>query len=201
MLTIAEPVKTECLQFELPEMNDEQFARFCALNRDLRIERTAGGVILIMAPAYSISGFHNGELTSQLFLWSRADGTGVAFDSSAGFRLPNSAILSPDAAWISRARLERLSPEDRCGFLPLCPDFVAELRSSTDRLSRLQAKMEEFRDQGARLGWLIDSEEQRVYVYRPGEAVEIHERPETLSGDPVLPGLVLNLARIWSPDW
>jgi Uma2 family endonuclease len=179
------------------EMTDDQFFEFCQLNRDLRIERTAQGELLIMPPTGGETGERNAEITMQLRLWAKRDGTGTTFDSSSGFVFPNGAIRSPDAAWTAHSRLATLTTEQKKKFLPLCPDFALELRSPTDSLVTLQAKMQEYLDNGTLLGWLIDSEQRRVYVYRPQTLVEILENPETVSGDPVLPGFTLDLREIW----
>ena len=180
-------------------LTEEQFAAFCAQNRDMRIELTAEGVLEIMPPAFGISGNKNGQITLQLGNWSNQDDTGVFFDSSAGFRLPNRAIRSPDASWVLRSRLAALSDEDKNRFIPLCPDFVVELRSTTDRLSVVQAKMAEYIANGARLGWLIDPINRRVYVYRPNAPVEVLDAPDMLSAEPELAGFALNLTPIWEP--
>jgi Uma2 family endonuclease len=182
-------------------MTDDQFFRFCQQNRDLRIEQTAAGDVLIMPPAGPESSDRNGELTTQLRLWAKREGSGVAFDSSAGFTLPDSAVLSPDASWILKERLAALTSEQRRGFWPICPDFVAELRSSTDRLSALQAKLQQFIDNGARLGWLIDPEPRHLHVYRPGQPVERLENPTTVPGDPVLPGFVLDAQAVFDTSF
>lgn len=184
-------------------MDDDQFASFCALNDDLRIERTAEGDLVIMPPAFSRTGARNFQLTVQVGGWAASDGRGVGFDSSAGFRLPNSAIRGPDSSWVSNARLAQLTDQERDKFLPLCPDFVIELRSHSDRLRDVQAKMEEYIDNGAKLGWLIDpeSDPHKVYVYRPGRTVEELTDPDTLSGDPELSGFVLDLKLIWEPGF
>ncbi len=179
------------------EMTDDQFFEFCQINRDLRIERAAQGELLIMPPTGGETGERNAEISLQLRLWAKRDGTGTTFDSSSGFILPNGATRSPDAAWITRSRLTALSAEQRKKFLPLCPDFVVKLRSPTDNLTALQAKMQEYLDNGLRLGWLIDPEQQRVYVYRPQTPAEILENPETISGDPILSGFTLDLREIW----
>ena len=121
---------------------------------------------------------------------------GVGFDSSTGFRLPNGADRSPDVSWVRRERWESLTPQQRKGFLPLCPDFVVELRSESDSLTKLQAKMGEYIDNGAKLGWLIDPQNRRVEIYRPGRDVEVLENPTNLSGEDVLPGFILNLRRV-----
>ncbi|MBI3304230.1 MAG: Uma2 family endonuclease [Deltaproteobacteria bacterium] len=179
------------------DLTDDQFYEFCQINRDLRIERTAQGELVIMPPAGWETGRRNAEITIQLGTWTKGDGTGVATDSSAGFKLPNGATRSPDAAWVTQVRLAALTQEQREKFLPLCPDFVLELRSPTDSLVLLQAKMQEYLDNGARLGFLIDPEHKRVYVYRPQTPVEILENPDTISGDPVLSGFILDLRAIW----
>lgn len=179
------------------ELKDEQFYEFCQINRDLRIERNAQGELLIMPPTGGETGAQNAEITMQLRLWAKRDGTGVSFDSSTGFLLPNKAVRSPDAAWIKRSRWATLTAEQRKKFIPLCPDFVVELCSPTDDLSVLQAKMQEFLDNGAQLGWLVDPEARGVYVYRPQAPVECLENPDAISGDPVLSSFVLDLKEIW----
>ena len=180
-------------------MTEEQFVEFCAQNDELRIERTAEGALEIMPPTFIDTGNRNFETIGQLAVWARQDGRGVGFDSSAGFTLPNGAIRSPDAAWILRSRLDALTEEERKGFGRICPDFVIEIRSASDRLSTLQAKMQEYIDNGARLGWLIDPIGRRAYVYRPGAAVEVLDSPQTLSGDPELAGFALDMGAIWEP--
>lgn len=179
------------------DLSEDQLFDVCQLNRDLRIERTAEGELLIMPPAGWETGSQNGEVTRQLGNWARRDGTGVAVDSSAGYTLPNGATRGPDASWITRSRLEQIPAERRRRFLPACPDFVLELRPPSDRLADVQAKMQEYLDNGARLGWLLDPEPRRLYVYRPDVEVERLDNPETVSGDPVLPGFVLELRTIW----
>ena len=140
----------------------------------------------------------NFELTGVFSLWVHAEGTGIGFDSSTGFTLPNGATRSPDLAWVKRDRWEGLTPEQRKGFAPLCPDFVIELRSPSDALEYVQAKMQEYLDNGAQLGWLIDPIEKRVYIYRPQTPVACLDNPQTISGEPVLPGFVLELGRVWN---
>ncbi len=180
-------------------LTDDQFYELCQLNRDLRIERTAQGELLIMPPAGGETGRQNSELNRQLGNWAKRDGTGVVFDSSTGFNLPNGAIRSPDAAWVKRSRLATLTQEQKKKFLPLAPDFVIELRSPSDHLHTLQAKMQEYIENGVQLGWLIAPEERRVYIYQPQKHVACLENPLTLSGDPVLLGFVLDLQEIWEP--
>ena len=176
---------------------DEQFYEFCRLNRELRIERGAEGEVTIMAPAGWESARRNAEVTSQLQAWAREDGTGAAADSSAGYVLPNGAVRSPDASWVSNARLASVAPEQRSRFLPLCPDFVIELRSPGDRLPALQDKMADYVANGAALGWLIDPVNRQVFVYRPGREVERLDEPESLSGSPALSGFDLRMGAIW----
>jgi len=177
-------------------LNDDTFFTFCQLNPDLRLERTATGELIIMPPTGGNTSHRNAEITTQLHIWSKQDGSGKAFDSSGGFVLPNGAVRSPDASWVDKNRLAVLTPEQRKQFLPLCPDFVIELRSETDRLSYLKHKMEEYRDNGAQLGWLIDPINRRIYVYRPHEAVQELDNPETLSAAPVI-SFVLDLRDVW----
>ncbi|QQW30047.1 Uma2 family endonuclease [Arthrospira sp. PCC 9108] len=176
----------------------EQFQAIAAANPDLRLERTATGELLVTPPTGSESGKRNSRIIGQLDRWDEAhEELGVAFDSSTGFILPNGAIRSPDASWVSRPRWEALTPEVRRGFAPLCPDFVVELRSPTDSLSELRQKMGEYLENGARLGWLIDPQNRRVEIYRPQQEIEVGEDPTELSGGDVLPGFVLRLNRIW----
>ena len=178
-------------------LTDEQFFEFCQINRDLRIERTTTGELLIMSPTGSDTGNRNFKLNQQLANWTDADGTGIGFDSSSGFTLPNGAERSPDAAWIRLERWNSLTPEQQKKFAPICPDFVVELRSASDNLAPLKTKMEEYIENGASLGLLIDRKNRNIYIYRPGVAVECLENPATVSGDPVLPGFVLDLSKIW----
>ncbi len=179
------------------EVSDEEFYAFCRLNRDVCIERNAQGDVIIMPPAGGETSERNAEITMQLRFWAKGDGTGASFDSSGGFRLPNGAVRSPDAAWIEHTRLNALSLRDRRRFVPLCPDFVIELRSESDQLAPLQEKMQEYLDNGLGLGWLIDPYTERVYVYRSGLPIEELERPSRISGDPVLRGFELDLDEIW----
>ncbi len=184
----------------LTEMTDEQFEQFCALNEILRIERTAKGEIVLMPPTHGYTGNRNAKINTQLGNWSERDGTGEYFDSSTGFKLPNGALRSPDASWISNSRLEALTPDQRSGYLDICPDFVIELRLSSDSISMLQDKMREYIDNGARLGWLIDplANPKCVYIYRPQAEVGVLEDPDAVSGEPELSGFTLKLERIWN---
>jgi Uma2 family endonuclease len=181
----------------LMKLTDDQLYELCQLNPELRIERTAQGELLIMPPTGGETSKRNFDLIVAVGIWARQDNSGIAFDSSGGFILPNSALRSPDVAWIKRSRLEGLTEEQKRKFIPLCPDFVIELRSPTDSLRALQTKMQEYMDNGAQLGWLIDPEGKRVYVYRPDHPVECLEQPAEMSADPVLPGFVLDLHTFW----
>ncbi len=178
-------------------LTDDQLFEFSQINRDLRIERNAQGELIIMPPPGGDTGERNSEINMQLRLWTKRNGEGATFDSSSGFRLINGAVRSPDAAWVRRSRLNALTADERKKFVPLCPDFVIELRSSTDSLNLLLEKMQEYLDNGAQLAWLIDPEQRRVYVYRPQEPVQELDKPETVSGDPLLSGFELNLREIW----
>ncbi|NET61230.1 MAG: Uma2 family endonuclease [Symploca sp. SIO2E6] len=178
-------------------MTIEQFYEFCQANQELRIERTATGEVIIMPPVFSDTGNRNFNLAVQLGLWAERDGTGVGFDSSSGFTLPNGATRSPDAAWMKSSRWNTLTEAQRASFAPICPDFVVELRSASDTLSGLQMKMQEYIENGALLGWLIDHKNRRVYLYRPNQAPEILDNPDVILGDPELPGFVLQMAKVW----
>lgn len=182
-------------------MDDEQFLALCSANDPLRFERTAEGDLVIMAPAGEDAPIQNSELTRQLGNWTKQDGTGRAFDSSAGFKLPNQATRGPNAAWVLRERLAALTPEQKKPFPQITPDFVVELRSSTDRLRDLQQKMLEYMQNGVRLGWLLDPKNRRVYVYRPGAEVERLDNPATVAGDPVLPGFVLDAQAVFDAGY
>ena len=183
------------------ELTDDQLLRLCSLNDALRIELNAKGELEILPPANPHTSIQNASLTSGLVVWARADGTGWGFDATAGFTLPNGAVRSPDASWILKERWAELSHEEKRKFAHIVPDFVVELRSPSDRLGYVQSKMQEYMDSGVRLGWLIDPFQGRVHVYRPGAPVEVLEGPETLSGDPELPGFSLDLKPIWEPDF
>lgn len=175
------------------QLSEEQFFALCQLNRDLKIERNATGELVFMSPTGAEGEERNFNLIGQLWAWTTEDDTGVGFGSSGGFTLPNGAVRSPDAAWIKKSRWQGIEPELRKRFAPLCPDFVVELCSETDGLQVLQEKMVEYRENGARLGWLIDPQEKKVYVYRPDVAVEELVKPLSLSGEEVLPSFVLDL--------
>ncbi len=179
-------------------VTSEQFAALAAANRELHLERTATGELIVNPPTGSETGKRNSKIIYFLVRWIEEEGgNGEAFDSSTGFELPNGANRSPDASWMSQARWDALTPEQRQGFAPLCPDFVVELRSKNDTLKDLRAKMEEYRENGAKLGWLINPKNKQVEIYRLGQEVEALENPSQLSGETVLPGFSLNLKRVW----
>lgn len=179
-------------------LTDEAFYQLCQANPDVKFERSAQGELIIMSPTGGESGRRNADIAIDLGIWNRQTQLGYTFDSSTCFKLPNGAERSPDAAWIAASRWEALSPNDRAKFPPIAPDFVIELRSGSDRLATLQAKMQEYQDNGVRLGWLINPQDQQVEIYRPGQVIEILEAPQQLSGETVLPGFVLSLTRIFS---
>ncbi|MEG4248254.1 Uma2 family endonuclease [Microcoleus sp. AT3-A2] len=193
----------ETISIELPNaigivVSSEQFEALALANPDLRLERTAAGELIVNPPTGGESGSRNLSISGQVDRWCEAhEDLGEGFDSSTGFILPNGARRSPDASWVSRTRWEALTPKQRQGFVPLCPDFVVELRSASDSLSTLQTKMREYIDNGARLGWLIDPQNRQVEIYRQQVEVEILINPAELSGEDVLPGFVLNLRRVW----
>ena len=185
------------------KLTDQQFLELCGLNDGLRIEINARGELELMAPTFGSTGNRNLRIAIALGNWALEDGTGEGFDSSSGFTLPNGALRSPDAAWVLKSSLAELPDRGMDSFPALCPDFVIELRSHSDRLQDLQTKMEEYLENGARLGWLIDplDPRHRVYIYRPGVDVEVLDAPEALSGDPELPGFVLEMRRVWEPSF
>ena len=179
------------------KVTHEQFQEIAAVNRDLRLERTATGELIIMAPTGSDTGYRNQDMSGQLWLWNRQTKLGVVFDSSSGFKLPNGADRSPDASWVKLERWQTLTPKEQEGLAPLCPDFVVELRSKSDNMEPLREKMREYMANGAILGWLIDRKNQKVEIYRQNQDVEILDNPRTLSGGDVLPGFVLDLTDVW----
>ena len=198
------PIWTDTLSLELPNeitlhVTQAQFETLTTANRDLKLERTAAGELIVNPPTGGESGRRNLRISTQLGNWCEAhEALGEAFDSSTGFRLPNGADRSPDASWVSRGRWDALTPQQRRGFVPLCPDFVIELRSDSDSLPKLQAKMQEYIENGAQLGWLIDPQNRCVEIYRSGQEIEGLRHPSTLSGETVLPGFILNLKRLWT---
>ena len=178
-------------------LSDDDFFEFCRENPDVRIEMDKNGDIDIMPPTGAETGIKNFKLTTKFGNWVEKDGTGEGFDSSTGFTLPNGARRSPDVSWMTLKKWNAIPKARRKKFAPVCPDFVVELRSETDTLKKLQEKMEEYIENGASLGWLIDAAKRKIYVYRPDAKVEILENPTKISGEPFLKGFTLNLKEIW----
>ncbi len=198
------PLKAKKLSLELPDdltllVTDAQFEKLAAANRELRLEKTATGELIVNPPTGWETGERNSSITAQLGWWHENHyDLGKHFESSTAFKLPNGATRSPDASWVSQKRWDALQPEQKKTFANICPDFVVELRSDSDNLSPLQDKMKEYMDNGAKLGWLIDPKNKRVEIYRVGQAVETLDAPAELSGEDVLPGFVLKTHRIWT---
>jgi Uma2 family endonuclease len=178
----------------------EEFEQLCAEYDDLRLELTSTGELIVMPGTDPRTGRRNSNLTRQLDIWTENDGSGLCFDSSTIFALPNNARRSPDASWISRERWDRLSESQKDSFAPICPDFVVELRSKSDRLPPLLNKMSEYIENGASLAWLIDPSKRKVYVYRPNQPLIILNSPDIVSAEPELRGFELSLNRIWSTE-
>ncbi|NEO84424.1 MAG: Uma2 family endonuclease [Spirulina sp. SIO3F2] len=201
--TPPKPIVVPTLALNLPPalrliVTPEQFEALAASNRELRLERTAQGELIVNPPTGWQTGERNSGISGELYLWWRNAGEpGKVFESSTGFKLPNGANRSPDASWVSQARWDALTPEQKGTFAEICPDFVVELRSESDTVKGLQAKMAEYLANGAQLGWLLNPKKRTVEVYRPDKAVEILENPATVSGEPVLSGFVLDLKRVW----
>ena len=181
----------------LTTLSRQQFRELCAANPAMILERSKDGELIIMAPTGGETGNWNSECNLELGLWNRTQQAGKVFDSSTGFELPQGSDRSPDAAWIPQAKWEALTPEQRRGFLPLCPDFAIELLSPSDSWHQGTLKMEEYRNNGCRLGWLIDPKSKRVGIYRPDQAVEILDTPDYLSGEDVLPEFILDVRLFW----
>ncbi len=179
------------------DLTDEQFYQLCRSNPDVKFERTATGELIIMPPTGGETGNRNSRINQQLVNWSDEDGTGIVFDSSTCFKLPNGADRSPDASWIKLTRWDTLQPEEKEKFPPIYPDFVIELLSPSDTLKVTQKKMEEYQENGVPLGWLINRKLRQVEIYRIGQSVQILENPNSLSGEDVLPGFILDLEKIW----
>ena len=183
-------------------VNSQQFEELVFSNPELRLELTPEGELIIMPPTGGSAGRRNFEINGQLRDWVKSDGSGIGFDSSTVFILPNGARRSPDGAWLQLKRWQTLTPEQQDGFPPIAPDFIIELVSPSDiknqRYQDLQAKMSEYLDNGVRLGWLINPQTKTVEIYRLGEGVEILENPQTIEGENVLPGFSLDLEAIWA---
>ena len=185
------------LNFHSARLTEEQFEELCRNHADAKFELTAQGELIVMPPTSLESGYRNTDLTTEVNLWSRKDKSGIVFDSSTMFTLPNGAKRSPDVSWMSRNKWDNLSPSERRKFARVVPEFVIELRSPTDYLGDVQDKMNEYIENGVQLGWLIDPIEQKVHVYRANGENEILDDPEKVSGEEVLPGFELNVREIW----
>jgi Uma2 family endonuclease len=192
-----EYIPSELIALTHRTVTPEEFEQLCAEYTDLRLELTSTGELIVMPGPGLKTGRRNSNLTRQLDVWTENDSSGVCFDSSAIFALPNGARRSPDASWLRREKWDRLSERQQESFAPICPDFVVELRSPSDRLPVLLDKMSEYIANGASLGWLIDPFKRQVYVYEPNQEVVILDNPDTVSGEPVLPGFKLNLSSVW----
>ncbi|MDJ1169499.1 Uma2 family endonuclease [Roseofilum sp. BLCC_M154] len=202
MLQTPTQTETKTLLLELPKtlklyVTQEQFTTLAASNRELQLERTAKGELIVNPPTGWETGKSNRSIIGQLDRWYEDNQQGEAFDCNTGFILPNGANRSPDACWISQERWDALTDEQKGTFPKICPDFVVELRSASDTLKSLQEKMQEYMDNGAKLGWLIDPQNRTVEIYRVGLDVEILTNPPELSGENLLPGFILNLRRVW----
>jgi len=178
-------------------LNEEEFLRFCAVNDFARIEREPNGEILVMSPANSKTSKINSRICRLLDEWAEEDGRGVAFDSSGGFALPDGSMRSPDAAWVLRRRWDALTEAQQSSFAPLCPDFVIELRSPSDKLGDVQAKMQMWIANGAEVAWMIDSQRKAIEIYRPGDSVEQLYDPSSVQGNGPVAGFELVMERIW----
>jgi Uma2 family endonuclease len=180
----------------IERMSDEEFFHFCQENREFKFERTPDGQILLMSPTTFLTGDRNGEIISQLRIWNKKYKLGRTVDSDTGFYLPNKALRNPDAAWVSNERLSKISAEELNQFPHLCPDFIVELRSKGDSIAALKSKMKEWMDNGCRLGWLIDADEEVVYIYYEGKETTHKDFDKPLSGEPVLPKFELILSEL-----
>jgi Uma2 family endonuclease len=190
------PITATSLIIHALKLSDAQFEQIVRANPEWNFEQTAQGELVVVPPTGGTSGRKNSKLTAQLDNWSSSNGLGEAFDSNTLFVLPTGAKRSPDASWVRRERWDALTQQQQDGYPPLCPDFVVELRSPTDSLEELQAKMQEYMENGARLGWLINPQQRQVEIYRSGREVEVLQSPSSLSGEDVLPGFVLQLEGI-----
>lgn len=186
------------ITLKIPHLSAKDFVELCQANEHLQLERAVTGEVIVMPPTYPWTGKQNFSLSAQLGAWIEKTGLGIGFDSSTGFTLPNGAVKSPDVSWVSNQRWDALSDsQQQEEFSPLAPDFVVELRSSSDSLEQLQAKMREYIANGVSLGWLIDPKTQQLEIYRIGQDVQVLQSPTTVSGEDILPGFELNLQKVW----
>ena len=202
----SEPVPSEVLLREIPlpvtirpiaPLSDEALLAFCAANSGLEIESDADGSIRVMAPAGPESSELNLLLAAELMVWARQNGNGTVFGPDLGIRFADKTLRAPDAAWLSRERWSAYKKSKRTSFLPICPEFVAELRSRTDRVSAIEAKMEFWISRGAELGWMIDPTRKQAMIYRPGREPETLFQPEWLQGEGPVAGFRLTMERFW----
>jgi len=179
---------------DFPPMSHEEFVDFCSRNQDYRIERDKDGNVIIMSPIFSISGIYEGIVFREVANWNEKHGGGWTFSASTGFTLPNGAVRSADTTWLSNEKWESLTKEEKRTFAPVCPEFIAEVRSTTDRLKKLQAKMQEWTENGTQLAWLIDPETEKAWIYRADGSVSVvKDFDQQLSGEDVLPGFAFDL--------
>lgn len=182
------------------KLTDEEFSEFCAANRDYRIERDKNGNIIFMSPVHTDSGFYEGEVFDAVKAWNKKNKNGIAFSSSTGFTLPNSAVRSPDTSWVSMEKWKALTEKEKRSFAPVCPEFIVEIRSKSDKLADIKEKMEEWIENGTLLGWLIDVKTQKTHIYRADGSVEIIKGfDKTLSGEKILPGFEFDLRHLELP--
>jgi Uma2 family endonuclease len=179
------------------KLTKEQFYQLCEENPDLKLERNAQGELIIMPPTGGETGRSNSSINAQIWFWNEQNQLGEVFDSSTGFTLSSGADRSPDVSWVEKSRWDVLTKEQKERFIPLCPDFVIEIFSPNDSLKKTQQKMQEYIENGCSLGWLLNRKKQEVEIYRPGKDVEVLNSPQNLSGENILPGLIVNLQKIW----
>jgi Uma2 family endonuclease len=198
-MTITQSPVKDALSLDLStlKLTSDQFYQLCIANPEQPLELSHEGNLIVMSPVGGESGIKEIELGADLIIWNRITGLGKVFSSSTIFKLPLGSQRSPDVAWVELSRWNQLSDQDRQKFPPLAPDFVIELRSHTDRLSTLQEKMREYRDNGVKLGLLINPQDREVEIYRLGAEVEVKRSPKSINCDEVLHGFNLDLTKIW----
>ena len=179
------------------KLTSGQFYQLCKANPELKLERNAQGELIVMPPTGGETGRSNSRINGQIWFWNEQNQLGEIFDSSTGFTLPSGADRSPDVSWVEKSRWDVLSKEEKEKFIPLCPDFVIEIMSPSDNLKKRQNKMQEYIENGCRLGWLVKRKKQEIEIYRPGKDVEVLKLPQTVSGEDVLSGFVLKMDKVW----
>jgi Uma2 family endonuclease len=182
----------------LKPIDNDDFLHLSRDNQDVQIEMNADGDLIIIPGTGGLTGNRNSKIIARLVIWAAKDGNGVAFDSATIFQLPNKARRIPDTSWLNNEKWNSLSDVEKEKIIPFAPDFALELRLPTDSLKSLQNKMQEYVENGTKLGWLIDPQAKRVFVYRENQETEILENPEEISGESVLPDFLLNLQDIWN---